>query len=184
MKKRIVVAVILGLLAAASALAQKSLVAVAMFGTPQDVQAALEKGADVSERGFHGMTPLIAAAAFNQNPEVILLLLKAGADIEARDSEYGSTALVWAAFSNQNQEATSTLLKAGADVNARTKDGGTPLTAAANGNQNPEVIMVLLNAGADAKVKDNSGKTAFDYARYKPTLKGTDALQKLEEASQ
>lgn len=32
--------------------------------------------------------------------------------------------------------------------------------------------------------KDNSGMTAFDLTRYKAKLNGTDALKKLEEASQ
>jgi ankyrin repeat protein len=134
-KKRIAIAVVLAILLAASAYAQRTLLATAMFGTSQDVRAVLDKGADVNARGFHGMTPLIAAAAYNQNTEVILLLLKAGADIEARDTEYSSTPLLWAAYNNQNPEAINTLLKAGADVNARGKDGGTALAAAASRTQ-------------------------------------------------
>jgi ankyrin repeat protein len=183
MKKQIVVPVVLAALMAASAYAQKTLVALAMFGTPQDVQAALDTGADLNERDYHDITPLIAAAAYNPNPEVILVLLKAGADIEGRDTAYDSTPLMWAAYTNQNPEATNTLLKAGTDVNARARNGGTALVGTASNNQNPEVIVMLLKAGSDAKVEDNDGKTAFDYARYRPILKGTDALKQLEEAS-
>ena len=54
---------------------------------------------------------------------------------------------------------------------------------AARYNQNPEVIITLLKAGADAKKKDNEGKTAFDYAQKNASLKGTDAYQRLQEAS-
>jgi ankyrin repeat protein len=50
---------------------------------------------------------------------VIATLLKAGADIEARDN-YGRTALMWAARHNENPEVIMTLLKAGA--NAKAKD--------------------------------------------------------------
>jgi ankyrin repeat protein len=68
----------------------------------------------------------------------------------------------------------------GADVNPRDNDGWTALM----GSQHPEVITALLAAGANAKAKDSEGKTAFDYAQTRAKLKGTDALRKLEEASQ
>jgi hypothetical protein len=49
-KKRIVFAVVLAVLMAASAYAQtKQLFAVVQTGTPQDVKAAIDKGADVNE---------------------------------------------------------------------------------------------------------------------------------------
>ena len=113
-------------------------------------------------------SPLMLAAKYNQNPEVITILLKAGADIKAKVLS-GATALMWAAGSNQNPEVTTTLRKAGAN--------------AALGNQNPEVIIILLNAGADAKVKDEREQMALDYAQQNYALTGTDALKKLEEAS-
>ena len=63
-------------------------------------------------------------------------------------------------------------------------NGATPLMYATNGD-NPEVmITAFLKAGADAKAKDSDGKTALDYAQANAKLKGTDALKKLEEASQ
>ncbi|MGA2380526.1 MAG: ankyrin repeat domain-containing protein [Spirochaetia bacterium] len=186
MKKRIVVSVVLAVLLAASAYAQTTdFFVLVETGTPQDVQAAISKGADVNSRDSARVetTPLIAAAAYNNDPAVITTLLKAGADIDARDLHYGATALMWAANNNQNPEVVATLLKAGADIKAHTEDGGTALIIAAQFNRNPEVIMVLLNAGADAKVKDSEGKTALDYAKDNWALKGTDALKQLEEAS-
>jgi ankyrin repeat protein len=126
------------------------------------------------------MTPLIAAAKYNQ--EAITTLLKAGADVNAREKQYGATALMDASLSNQNPDVITTLLKAGAKVKAQDKGGGTALMGAAKGN-NLKVIMVLLNAGADAKAKDNIGNTASNYAKYNSLLKGTDALKQLEEAS-
>ena len=94
----------------------------------------------------------------------------------------GGTALGWAAFGNKNPEVTTALLKAGADIEAHSVDGRTALSWAAEYN-NPDVVMVLLNAGSDAKMRDKFGFTAFDYAKRNGTLKGTDALKKLEEAS-
>jgi ankyrin repeat protein len=50
-------------------------------------------------------------------------------------------------------------------------------------NQNPQVVSTLLKAGADGKVKDYDGKTAFDHAQSNTKFRGTDALEKLEEAA-
>ena len=91
---------------------------------------------------------------------------------------------MWAADTNSNPEMITTLLKAGADIEARDKGGSTALMAAAERNPNPEVITALLRAGADAKAKNKAGQTAFDKAKYNESLKGTDAFQQLEEASQ
>jgi ankyrin repeat protein len=102
------------------------LFAVAITGTAQDVQAAIDKGADVNARS-DGLTPLILAAENNENPEAITALLKAGADIEARDLKYGGTVLMWAAYTNRNPEVIITLLKAGANAKAKDDNGRTAL---------------------------------------------------------
>ena len=185
MKKRIVIAAVLSVVLAASANAQTTLsFLVASEGTPQEVQAAIDKHADVN--AYVGdMTPLIIAATLNKDPEVITTMLKAGAKLEAKDLRHGigGTALVWAAYDNSNSEVIATLLKAGADIKARTVDNRTALMWASLNNSNPEVIIALLKAGADAKAEDKLGKTALHYAQGNYKLKGTDALKKLEEAS-
>jgi beta-lactamase regulating signal transducer with metallopeptidase domain len=159
-------------------------IAAALFGTPQDVQAAIDKGADVNARDMSGQTALIWAATDNKNPAVIAALLKAGADTEVWDSVFGGTALLWAAMYNQNPAVITLLLKGGAHINARNHfNGTTALIKAAMYNQNPEVISTLLKAGADAKVKDNAGRTAFYYAQGRAFLEGTDAYRQLQEAS-
>lgn len=175
---------VLMLFISASASAQtKHLFAVVITGTPQDIQDAIDKGADVNASNGEN-SPLILAAAYNKNPMVISTLLKAGAYIETRDPHHGGTALLWAAAWNPNAEAISILLNAGADINARdTLAGRTALMWAAVDNENPEIIMALLKAGADATARDKDGKTALYYAGNKEKLQGTDALKKLEEAS-
>jgi len=152
-------------------------------GTPEDIQGALNKGANVNAQDNNGLTPLMYAAMNNKNPEVITTLLKVGADLEDRDKN-GGTVLIYASSYNQNPEVIIVLLNAGADINAQDKNGGTPLMYAARNNQNPEVIATLLKAGANAKTKDSAGKTAFDYVQGNEKLKGTDALRQLQEASQ
>jgi ankyrin repeat protein len=85
---------------------------------------------------------------------------------------------------NQDADVIITLLKAHAAVKARsTRSGKTALIFASADNHSLEVITVLLKAGADAKTKDSDGKNAFYYAQYNESLKGTDALKQLEEAS-
>ena len=87
-------------------------------GTPQSVQAAITNGADVNARDRYNKTPLMEAAEFNTNPEVITTLLAAGADLKALD-DCGETPLMEAAEYNTNPEMITVLLKAGADVNAK-----------------------------------------------------------------
>jgi ankyrin repeat protein len=136
-----------------------------------------------------GKTALMYAAEYNQNPEVITTLLKAGADLEAQDKT-GMTALMYAAAANPIPEVITVLLKAGADVNAQIKTqfvyikGMTALMHAASCNQNPDVITTLLKAGANAKAKDKNGKTALYYAKNNRKLKGTAALRQLQKVSQ
>jgi len=123
------VLVVLTVFLAVSVHAQTAvLFAVAITGTPQDVQAAINNGADVNAYSSAFMTPLITAASFNDDPEVITTLLKAGADLEAVDrSPYGMTALIAAASLNRNPEVIKTLLKAGANGRAKDKTGKTAL---------------------------------------------------------
>ncbi len=185
MKTRIVVLVALAVLMAASAHAQTTAwFGILQAGTAQDVQAALDNGADANARRG-GVTPLMSAANINPDPEVITVLLTAGAELEARDLYGpGATALIWAAAYNPNPQVTAALLQAGADLNARdTANSRTALIWAALATKNPEIVTVLLKAGADVKAKDKTGYTAFDYAKYNEKLKGTDVLKRLEEAS-
>jgi ankyrin repeat protein len=65
------------------------------------------------------------AAAYNQNPQVITTLLKAGADINARDSCNNMTPLMYAAWLNRNPELIITLLNASADAKAKSSAGKT-----------------------------------------------------------
>jgi hypothetical protein len=110
---------------AASAFAQTTnFTDLVVYGAPQDVQAAIDKGADVNAHSDY-RSALMVAAAYNENPAVIAILLKAGADMEAEDGAYGMTALMWATRHNGNPEVILTLLKAGADVKAKSDEGKT-----------------------------------------------------------
>jgi ankyrin repeat protein len=137
-KKRIVIAVVLAVLLAASAYAQirHDLIVAVENGTLEDVRTAISKGADVNARGGeNGWTILILAAGGNKNPDVIRTLLKAGADVNAWGEGDGETALMHAARYNDNPEIVLVLLKAGEDAKAKNNNGERALDCA-QGNSN------------------------------------------------
>jgi len=108
-------------------------------------------------------TALHLAAQYNDDPEVIKLLINAGANINHTKGPYSCTILMGAAQCN-NPEVIKVLIDAGADVNQTTTYGSTVLMFAACGNKNVEVIKLLLNTGADINAK-KSGNTALFYAK-------------------
>ena len=166
MKKRMVVAVLAVLLVASTYAQTKDFFELVKSGTPQQVQDAISKGADVNAQTKEGWTPLISAVMYNQNVDVVTTLLKAGADPNASGNN-GTTALLEAAMWNQNSEVIAALLEAGADIKARDKDSKTALMLAAMNNQSPKVVTILLEAGADTEARDSNGSTPLMWAvRY------------------
>ena len=120
---------------------------------------------DINALNERGETKLHLAATRSKDPEEILALIKAGADVNGRSNKsyfsrgfnFGdlasSTALHFATFYNNNLEITNTLIQAGANVNARDSEGNTALHFAVCCNSNPEIIEALIQAGADVNVK-------------------------------
>ncbi len=114
------------------------------------MQWLIQAGADLSATTRLGaMTPL-AIAATNGNAATVQLLLEAGADPNAANSN-GTTPLMMAAAAGK-PEAIKLLLDAGADPNARdlTNDQ-TPVMFAAALNRG-EAIRLLAGRGADVDV--------------------------------
>ena len=155
---------------------------VAREGSAEDVQAALDAGANVHARDDDGRTALMLAAWLNENPEVVQVLLDAGANLETRDS-FGATVLMLAAWLNENPDVVQVLLDAGANLETRGRTGMTALMIAAWLNENPEVVMVLLDRGADATATHSSGRSVIDYARENEHLQDTDVYWRLHDAS-
>lgn len=129
----------------------------------EDVKAKITAGVDLNARNEAGSSPLIMAASFAADPNIIAELIDAGADLDAKDWLTGSV-LANAARYNPNPDIINTLLKYGAAVNEEDiNDEMTPLMFAAKYNPNPEVIKSLLAAGADVLARDVQGNTAADY---------------------
>ena len=118
-------------------------------GTPQEIQAAIDKGEGPNARDKDSTTPLMYAAARNPNPEVITTLLKAGADINARDRYNNMTPLMYAAWLKQNPEVITALVNAGADAKAKSSAGKTAFDFAQNN-------LKLIGTAAYRKLEEAS----------------------------
>ena len=70
-------------------------------GTPQQIQVAIDKGAEVKTQAKNGGIALMFAAGYDQDPDVITTLLRNGAYMNARDHN-GVSALLYAAVGNRN----------------------------------------------------------------------------------
>jgi ankyrin repeat protein len=150
----------LGAKMAVAAMSGDDFIELCKSGTPYEVAAAIEGGADVNARDYKGRTPLMWTVYFSsEDHDIIPLILKGGADVNARDEE-GKTALILASDSGDPQKA-FILLKNGALVNERDNEGWTALMNAAAFNANPEIVSVLLEGGADINAADNEGWTAL-----------------------
>ena len=105
-------------------------------------------------------TLLAYALSTDTNENIVELLIKAGADVNAKDDyPFGCTALMYV-INNDQKDIAELLIKAGADVNAKTHDGWTALMGAAGCN-GKDVAESLIKAGADVNAKTHDGWTAL-----------------------
>ena len=126
----------------------------------RSVREAIGHGARVnSPRGFfgHGGTPLHRACMMNiPNLEIVQILLRAGADIEARDS-FGCTPLMCACSDSGNSAVARMLLEFGANVRASDDSDWTPLHYAASRGY-VAIVPMLVERGAELDVGIRAGR--------------------------
>lgn len=112
------------------------------YGDVEKVKEAIKLNIDLNEIYLSGMTPLIIAIEGDQ-PEILEILLKNGANPNQVSGLYGTTALHWAvdyAFDGMVQ-------------NNREVPYDEPI----------ECIRILLKYGAKKDIKDHSNKTPLEY---------------------
>lgn len=110
-----------------------------------------------------GYTPL-HRACYNNHVDIARLLIKHGADVNAR-TQYGWTPL-HSAVKWSNADAAALLLQHGSDVNALSDGQQTPLHVAATVSNCRETAMTLmLDPNCDASLLNNSNETAAEIAR-------------------
>lgn len=127
-------------------------------GNADVVKRALSLGFDVNGKMGMSGPPLIFAFEGTRpadfNPEVVRLLLAAGADPNAR-SPIGETAL----FDAKTVDVLQMLLAAGTNPNLSDDLGYTALVMHAH---DVAALRILLKAGADPTLRDKDGKTILD----------------------
>ncbi len=125
-----------------------------------EILRLIKQGADVNACNLIG-NPCLMAVKYE--PEVVTLLLDAGADLHARGSEL-NTALHWAAIRG-SVEICRVLLQRKAEVNAKNVFLMTPLhKALESGNRGSDLYTILLDYGADLNSKNKFNETPFRIA--------------------
>ncbi len=136
----------------------------------EQVRQLIADGSDVDAQDGYGNTALMHASSLDR-PEIVEMLLNAGADVNSRNFFYESTALMCAA-ENGRANIVEILLNRGADVNAQDGYGNTALVYAAMYGF-LDVVQMLLEYGANVDAQTQSGKTALMIAsELKEILKG------------
>lgn len=129
-----------------------------------DIDAArlfLNAGYSPSLRDARGV-PVLSLAVRSQFPEMVRLLLDAGAGVNDVSSDRGYSPLMDAAQKG-DEVMCRVLLDAGAAVNQASKDGQTALILCA-GRGDERISALLYEHGADPLVKDKLGMSALGYA--------------------
>ena len=112
---------------------------------------------------------MILAADYSKKPEIIEMLVKNGADIEA-NSKDGMTPLMYAVlgFHKDNYAVVKKMIDLGANVNAKDDKGFSVLftSLAAINKDNQEKIKLLIQSGADVNAVDNDNETPLFWAYW------------------
>lgn len=125
--------------------------------------ASLRSQASVNARDPEGLTALMIASGLG-SPQMVSLLLAAGADVHMLDSRMGATALHKAAQGG-GVEVASLLLKRGAFIDVQSPTlGHTPLLDAV-WHKRTKLVRFLLESGAKTTLKTHAGSVALDWAR-------------------
>ncbi len=130
-------------------------------GNADDAAHILKSYPDLAnaQRDDVGGTPLAVAAAFGHS-DVVALLIKHGADVNARQPLTGYTPLM-RAIGEQKTEVVRQLLAAGAKVNLFDKYNETALHIAATGitSKDLSIVKLLVEAGSDVNACKGGGGT-------------------------
>ena len=87
------------------------------------IQKLIDRGADVNDRNWNGVTALMKAAIYN-NVSNLEVLVSNGANIHARIDVYFATAILYASLHN-SMDAMKYLMSVGANVHDETRLGST-----------------------------------------------------------
>ncbi len=169
----------------------------------EELERLLSGGWNVDAPGWMGETPLHSAARRGL-PEIALVLIRRGANVNARRPDRletplhfasnaevgrvliehgaevealdwsGRTPLHWAAQVGLVDVA-DLLIQGGADVDRQEQDGSTPLHWAAQEGHH-EIVRLLLARGAKPDVKNQAGSTPLHWGAWRGKLQAVEEL--------
>lgn len=147
------------------------------------LRALVKAGVDVNEQDSHqfGGYSALHAVALNNRADDIIVLLKAGADVQLK-SRLGDSPLHVAASRHQLDAVEVLLEQGGADVKARNAKGETSLHVAAK-ISSPLVVEALVGiGGADVNDLDENGSTPLHLAAANVSMTTQATAQYLLDA--
>lgn len=140
----------------------ESFVSIVMSGDSENTSLFLKAGFSPSITDMKGM-PLLSIAVRAQFPEIVSLLIAAGAEVNRLSSDRGYSPLM-DAVQKGDEVICRLLLENHADPNLKSKDGQTALVICA-GRGDLRIAEILVSSGADPGITDNLGLSAGGYAK-------------------
>ncbi len=131
-------------------------------GDSESARLFIDAGYDPDMKDARG-NPLLTIAVRSQFPEIVGILLEAGADVNRLSGDRGYSPLMDAAQKG-DLAIVEILLSHGADPNIRSRDGQTALILSAGRGDVP-MCRALVKRGADPNVSDKLGMSASGYAK-------------------
>ena len=113
----------------------------------------IDAGCDVNIGDTQGLTPIHLAAG-KEDPNLLKLLIQAGADVNSKSMNLPKTPLLCAVYAAL-EENVNLLLSAGCNVNDVAFPGVTALSAAVD-NETMGIVLDLLRAGANPQIRTDT----------------------------
>ena len=99
---------------------KKKFIGLCKIGNCEEIAEAIDTGVDVNAANHNGVSALMTAVMYNQNPGVLAVLVERGADVNAKSSK-GNTALMYAAMF-RTAEVVRELVNYGADIETENEE--------------------------------------------------------------
>lgn len=164
--------------------AEEELVEAVKYGDPALAKRAIERGVDVNQAfsyEWHNNRPLFLAA-LNGHPDVVKVLLAAGADPN-RVNPLERAALHGAIYAD-NAEVIRTLLEAGASIGAKDVSGRTPMGMALQEGRAVAAMTLMAEMGLSLFDTVNGKTLNAHFAGDRQALAAVELAQRRQRAEE